>query len=159
MLTIIEGTECVGKTTLAKLIAEKTGAEYQHYGAPSGDAYSHFSPALLAAQSGKGIVCDRHLIGEKIYAKVKKTPSQWAEGDYERMLQELNDMHATIIFCWDYGTVLRKRHTETGETFITPKQMMTVQSLFEKEIKRIAETYKGIIVIRYRPTANYGSLL
>jgi len=108
----------------------------------------------LVDSKDKLVVCDRHLLGEIIYAKVKKTPSQWKDGDYDKMLAELNEMGAQIFVVWEYKPLIEKRHKELGETFITPKEGMRVQGLFLREAKRIAEKYPGIIVYTYRPTAN-----
>jgi len=153
MLVLFEGTDCAGKTTAAKLLAEKLNGEYIHYSKPDKDPFEYFLPAVEKARTGI-VVCDRHLLGEKIYSKVKGTKSEWKDGDYERMLSLLEEIPTFLIHVWEYKELLNKRHTELGETFITQKQQITVQNLFKKECKRIAKQYPKITVLSYKPTSN-----
>jgi len=157
-LTIFCGVDKTGKSTIARVISEKLGGEIQHYSKPNRDPYEYFYPALEAAKT-KIVVCDRHLLGERIYSKIKKEPSQWKEGDYERMLKQLGEMHAVICIVWEYKELLKKRHAELREDYITADEMIKVQRLFLKEARRIAEEYPGITVLTYKPTSNLIRLL
>lgn len=154
MIYFIEGVDKTGKSTASKKLAEKLGAEYQHYSKPDKDPSDYFFPAISAHLDGKDVVCDRYILGEKIYAKVKGTPSQWKEGAYEDMLLQLEKLHATLIVCWEYPKTVKQRFVELGEDFITPKQAMKVQNAFRREAKRIAEAYPGLIVMEYKPSSN-----
>lgn len=153
MLVIFEGQDKTGKSTTARRLAEAFGAEYQHYSKPDIDPYEYFSKAVKAAKT-ELIICDRHLLGEKIYAKVKKTPSQWKEGDYEKMLSEINEMGAVIVITHEPFDLIKRRHKKLGETFITPEEGMKVQALFLKEAKRIAAAYPRILVMKMQPSKN-----
>lgn len=144
MIYILEGTDCAGKTTLAKRIAEKYNAEYMHFSAPpiEDGAYLYFANALTVSLSqGKDVVCDRHCIGEIIYAKIKGTPSTWKNDEYDAMLKILAKNGCIIFFVWEYKDILFRRYDERGETFVTKEEMMKVQRMFHKEIRRIAKVY------------------
>lgn len=159
MIYLVEGVDCAGKSTFSKKLAENLGAEYQHYSKPDKDPSDYFFPALSAHLDGKTVVCDRHALGEMIYAKVKKEKSQWKDGAYEAMLQQLNDQHATLIVVWEYIRTLKPRFVEKNEQYITIKQGGRVQAAFLKEAKRIADEYPGIMVFTYKPVGNLWRLL
>jgi thymidylate kinase len=153
-IIMVEGTECVGKTSFCQAWGKILGAEYQHYSKPDKDPYDYFFPALSAHLDGKTVICDRYILGEKIYAKVKGTPSQWKPGAYEEMLSQLNDQHAVLIIVWEYNETIQKRCVELNETFVTPEEAVYIQRLFQKEAKRIASAYPQITVLEYKPSSN-----
>lgn len=72
-VTIFEGPDGCGKTTLAREYAEETGAEYFHFGPfPGEDNIAHYYADALrrAAKGGRDIVLDRSWISERIYGPV-----------------------------------------------------------------------------------------
>ena len=73
-LTIFEGPDGVGKTTLAKEYARRSGAEYIHLGAfpevTSGLARFYVEAITPAVRGGSDIVLDRSWLSEKPYGEV-----------------------------------------------------------------------------------------
>ena len=151
---VLEGTDTAGKSALAKRLSEKLGAELFHFGPPTGDASEHFAPVFESVLNGNEVVCDRFILGERIYASVKGTESKWRPGAYDDALSMMNELRATLIIVHEDEETLRRRHAELGETFVTPDEMIEVQRLFLEEAQRIALTHPKITVLLYQPTKN-----
>lgn len=158
-IILICGVDKAGKSTFARKLCAALGGEYQHYSKPDIDPYEYFSPALSLAESGKLIVCDRHCVGEKVYAEVKHEESKWKPGDYEKMLEKLESMHASIFHVWESQENLHRRLKELGDNYVKENEMMLIQELFAKEISRIAKVYPGITCLSFRPTYNFINIL
>ena len=68
---IIEGPDCVGKSTLAHRLCDEYGFAYHHEGVPAGEGslLEHYAKLLLKDQS----TCfDRHFVGEPVYSAVMR---------------------------------------------------------------------------------------
>lgn len=71
MLTIIEGVDGTGKTTLAGKISEQHDAMYLHAGPPQHEDWvREYVDPLLRFPYGWDIVCDRWALGELVWPKL-----------------------------------------------------------------------------------------
>lgn len=154
MLIVLEGVDKVGKSTLSKKLATMFNAVWFHFSKPNQDPYVHFKPPINIANDGDNVVCDRFVLGERIYAKVKGETSQWKEGDYERTLKEMENVGTIILLCWDNAEIIHNRFKELGETYITYDEGLRVQNMFGDEAERISREYPGILVIRVNTRLN-----
>lgn len=78
MITIIEGTDAVGKTTFARKLAEARGCEYRHAGAPTHDMW--WEEYLDPLHKGQDIVLDRWHVGEMVWPKLFGRRSLFGRG-------------------------------------------------------------------------------
>lgn len=152
-LILFEGVDRAGKSSVSKYLANLLGAEWQHYSKPDKDPTEYFKPAIELAKT-KLVIADRHCLGERVYAKVKKEPSQWTLEAYEAMLSEMEQMKSIIVILHEDHKLLQKRFVEENETYITWEEGKKVQELFLKEGRRIAKEYPGMLVFTYRPSTN-----
>jgi len=158
-IIILEGVDKAGKSTLGRKLCKMFNAEYQHYSKPDKDPFEYFYPAIAEAKNGKFVVCDRHCLGEIVYSTVKGEPSQWKPGDYELMLSMLEDINATIIHVWENFDNLSRRLKELGDSYVKENEMLEIQGLFDKEVRRISINYPGITCLSFRPTQNFINII
>ena len=83
-LIILEGADCVGKTTLANSIVEKYGAKYIHNTYYKGmDVKKEHIGSLLKAckliDEGHSVVIDRFWITEQVYSSVYRDGPEYQE--------------------------------------------------------------------------------
>lgn len=158
---VIEGCDKTGKTTLAKTLCDQLNGRFFHYSKPTAHPLEYFKPAFdaLEADPETPVICDRFIVGEKVYAKVKKEPSQWTDDEYASYLKKMEEAGAMLLFLWDYNDQLKKRCEEEKETYVTPREALKVQTYFLKEAKRIAKAYPRLLVFKVRVFTNYWSLV
>jgi len=155
MMISVEGCDKTGKSQLSKKLAEKFGAEWIHYSKPDKHPLEYFGGAF----EKENVVLDRFILGEKVYAKVKKHASDWTDEEYASYLKKMEDRGAILLVLWDYADKLKARCVEEKETYITPDEAVKVQNLFLKEAKRIAAAYPKLTVFKVRAFSNHWSLL
>lgn len=126
-----------------------------HHSKPDVHPSEYFGKAIELAKSGKTVICDRHCVGERVYATVKKQDSQWTEEQYCEMLQTLSDMNAILIYAWEYTDILKKRYAEAPDDYVSAKEMMKAQRMFKREIDWIARKFPGILCLKCKPSSNY----
>ena len=66
MKIILEGCDCTGKTTLAKMLCDKYNLEYEHVTSKDPNDYNFYSQTMKKNNK----LWDRHLLGEMIYPTV-----------------------------------------------------------------------------------------
>lgn len=97
MIYIIEGTDGVGKTTLAKRMAEELGCESVHAGPPkSVDWYEEYVLPLYVNGS-EDIVLDRWHVGEMVWPQIFDRPSIFTAGSFEACNKLIGAMGARLI--------------------------------------------------------------
>lgn len=77
MRVILEGVDGAGKTTLAKILAERYGLDIAHCTQADAADYAFYRQTLRK----ENIVWDRHTLGELIYPKVFNRKAQIATED------------------------------------------------------------------------------
>lgn len=97
MITIIEGADGTGKTTLARRIADTSGARYIHAAAPTRDTWwdEYVVPCLDSAHD---LVLDRWHVGERIWPELFQRVSLFkTAGDYQDCCTALAEAGARLI--------------------------------------------------------------
>lgn len=100
MITIIEGADGTGKTTLAKSIADATGAEYWHAGPPMRGSWwaEYVEPCLTAQLSGTDLVLDRWHTGEMVWPSLFGRASLFGSiAEYQDCCDQLGQAGARLI--------------------------------------------------------------
>lgn len=96
MITIVEGADATGKTTLAKRIAELTGATYRHAGPPL--TRSWWAEYVEPIQAGQNMVLDRWHVGELVWPVLFHRPSLFSSPiDYQECCTALSKAGARLI--------------------------------------------------------------
>lgn len=96
MITIVEGADATGKTTLAKRLAERTGAVYRHAGAPT--SANWWQEYVDPIQHEHNMVLDRWHVGELVWPVLFGRPSLFTDkGDYDKCCAELSQAGARLI--------------------------------------------------------------
>ncbi len=103
---ILEGPDCVGKTTLSKVLAKKWGAMLYHATARGKlvDAMCEYQLNILdnadtaLRELDQAVVLDRHWPSEVVYGQVYRPDNQsgFKMGDYAKRIRNLNGIY---VFC------------------------------------------------------------
>lgn len=118
-LTIVEGTDGVGKSTLAKKLCASSGAVYRHYGPPTCDNIT--DEYLLDIFNGPhDQVHDRGFIAEPLWSEVFKRKSIFVNEQHFNDTVELvnNEVSLSVLYVFrDWGSIELEliRRGETDE--------------------------------------------
>lgn len=97
MITLIEGPDCAGKTTLARKICELTGATYLHQGPYQRDVLTETLDLLAPAlRDGRDVVCDRLHVGELVYGPIMRHKCMMTSVE-RRMINRVLLAHETLV--------------------------------------------------------------
>ena len=136
-LTIFEGSDCSGKTTLAERFARETGALYIHFASlPNvtknlGRIYLEaMQPALLGYQD---VVFDRCWPSEKPYCEAFRNGKDRLTNESRRMLERVAmRCGAVLVHC-------RPPWTNVVETFLSRKHQEMLDS--DSQLERVYNLY------------------
>jgi nicotinamide riboside kinase len=109
-ILIIDGSDCSGKSTLAKHICDKfPNSEYVHLGKPNkGHAWAEHKAALINAvrskRKGKLVVIDRHFMSEAFYGQIYRSGSEYpfATRHVDRLLYRFGALRVVACPPVDY---------------------------------------------------------
>jgi thymidylate kinase len=118
-LIILEGPDCVGKTTLGKYLAKELDGVFWHLTA---------SRTLVAAMQDyqqntldnakvnineidRAVIIDRHWPSEMIYGQVFR-PETVKDFNHKHLSDQINAMNGIYILCWHDDVVIRHRKEE-----------------------------------------------
>lgn len=95
---IIEGADCVGKSTLAQQLCGKLRLEYHHEGVPPGNGslLEYYATSLLR---DKPTCFDRHFVGELCYGPVMRGESRLSSEEVKLMLRLILATGTVIVIC------------------------------------------------------------
>lgn len=135
MITILEGTDGVGKTSIASAMAARRGARYLHADRPT--AATWWDEYVAPLQGAGDVVVDRWHLGEIVWPEVFGRPSLFnSEADFEACCRELGRMGAELTVVVrderDIAAVLEARGE--GETVA---QVLAGQRLFIDRVRRV----------------------
>ena len=107
-LTIIEGPDCAGKSTLAGRVVDLLRrtypgehVEYRHCGVPTQHPLDEYVAPLLDYRPGTGrhVVCDRWHVGETVYPAVLDRPTDMTNAVRAYVEAFLRSRGARLIYC------------------------------------------------------------
>lgn len=164
---IIEGPDHLGKTTLAKRLADEHGLHYRHITKPSNwsDFTNTLEQSLLETFLCDPHVFDRHFLGSFVYgllAGLHPVPSDWNRErlTYYGRLCKFLDVRLVVVFCADDEVYRRRLNTNPKEELFDIEQMVAANRGF-----RVLGTYLNhlglceLVPIHNHvdwPTLNYG---
>ena len=139
MLMLLEGTDGVGKSTLAQRITEwlrehrpNDSVELWHRGVPSQHPVDEYVVPLLGYRPGRGhhIICDRWHWGELVYPRVKNRESLMDDAQFWYAEQFLRSRGALGVHLWRDVVELQDVFRERSEFVLTETELMTTRNLF-----------------------------
>lgn len=140
LLTIIEGCDGSGKTTFAKEFANKTGAQYVHFGPlPTVKTTLHwvYIEAMLPALRGTAdLVFDRSWLSEMPYGVAFRNGELRVDAIDIRYLEQLaRCMYTVVVQCQPpWKVVLDSFMRRKGEEYLkTVDQLKQVYDLYESQ--------------------------
>lgn len=114
-LTIFEGHDCSGKTTLARQYASLTGAEYIHFGPCEEYESNNLAAIYLSGMEvlftkNRSVVFDRSWISEPIYARFwRQAPSRLLDVTLNNLEEIAKVFSGVVIVCTVTGSDRYKR--------------------------------------------------
>lgn len=111
MKIILEGVDGAGKTTLAKILADKYGLDICHCTQLDAADYDFYRQTLRK----ENIVWDRHTLGELIYPKVFDRKQQIGTEDARILMHYAKQENVKILVLTADMTVLRERLSNRKE--------------------------------------------
>jgi thymidylate kinase len=134
MIVCVTGSDCVGKSTLVKLLSEVLGWETIHFDKPKNyedGKQQYFDFANKMNQNpGKNIICDRLHEGEWVYAPLYRG----YKGDYMQEFEKevtKNQDYLLVHVKADLQTVLERARSR-GEDFVKEEDFVHVLNAFEE---------------------------
>lgn len=107
---ILEGCDGTGKTTLAKLLAEKYGLDICHCTQHDPGDYEFYRQTLRK----ENVVWDRHTIGELIYPSIFGRKQKINAGDVRLLTHHAKKEGAKIFVLTADKDIIRRRLNERG---------------------------------------------
>jgi thymidylate kinase len=129
---IIEGCDGVGKSTLAKKIAEAYGIDYVHVGTEDPSDWKFYFETLRKAN----VIFDRHFIGERVYPKFFGRRQLVGKYRFKQLLQHARELGYIVIILTANDEVLTA-HNE-NDTF---EAVRNNYKKINKKFVKIAQEY------------------
>lgn len=134
MIVIFEGPDGSGKTTLAREVADKTGATYIHAQAPERHPLVEYTAPL---DPNEDYVLDRWHWGEMVYGPLFRGESGLTTEQFWAVEQYLDDLGAVVVLCNGPASDLASRIRERGTDEEAPN--LTELSRAATAFKRVAD--------------------
>lgn len=111
MLIIIEGVDRTGKSTLARRIADRIGADVRHYSKPERHPLAEYERDLddYVPGSGRHVVIDRFHWGETIWPELFRRPTEFTDEMFYHVELFLQSRGALMIHATADPDQLRRR--------------------------------------------------
>lgn len=142
-MIIIEGADAVGKTTLAKRLAEKLGYEYRHMTKPP-EGFDYFYGFTDAVKSG--VVQDRFHLGQLVYgAKLGKHTHLGPEA-FAQLISHLRPWVFTIVVVENEERLRRRLLASTREEMYNVDEILEANREYKKvAMRNVVSIESGII--------------
>ena len=137
MLIVLEGPDCVGKTTLANQLATamRPTATILHKGPPDPGAHAldEWVKPLKDYKPGNGnLILDRWHLGEPIYSDIKHRRSILDQASWTYIDLFLASRGALKLILTLPEGELRRMHERMGETFVTADELVDIDWWYRK---------------------------
>lgn len=127
MKVILEGVDGAGKTTLAKILAEKYGLDICHCTQNDAADYDFYRQTLRK----ENVVWDRHTIGELIYPTIFDRKQQISTEDVRLVIHYAKEAGAKIfVLTADMDVIYRRLNERGNEDFRIYKNVDYINNLF-----------------------------
>lgn len=142
-LTILEGADCAGKTTLAGRVVDELRrcypgerVTYLHAGVPSGHPLDVYVEPLLDYRPGTGrhVVCDRWHVGETVYPAVLDRPTNMTDAVRTYVEAFLRSRGAVLVYCAASYDYLRDCGVARGDDGAELARIARTQDAFQAAI-------------------------
>lgn len=142
-LTILEGADCTGKSTLAGRVVDELRrcypgerVTYLHAGVPSGHPLDVYVEPLLDYRPGTGrhVVCDRWHVGESVYPAVLDRPTHLTPSVRWYVEAFLRSRGAVLIYCAASPSYLRDCGVARGDDRDELARIARTQDAFQAAI-------------------------
>lgn len=127
MNLILEGCDGVGKTTIAKKLAEKHGCDILHM--------TRWGPknfiSYLDRYNQNGIISDRSFISECVYSDVFKRHRELTEGQIDTLIGYLRASNfTTVVLNLDTSEIINRLTARNDESFEIVKNVSEISKAY-----------------------------
>lgn len=127
MKVILEGVDGAGKTTLAKILAEKYGLDICHCTQNDAADYDFYRQTVRK----ENVVWDRHTIGELIYPTIFDRKQQISTEDVRLVIHYAKEAGAKIfVLTADMDVIYRRLNERGNEDFRIYENVDYIDNLF-----------------------------
>lgn len=127
MRIILEGVDGAGKTTLAKILAEKYGLDICHCTQYDAADYDFYRQTVRK----ENVVWDRHTIGELIYPTIFDRKQQISTEDVRLVIHYAKEAGAKIfVLTTDMDVIYRRLNERGNEDFRIYENVDYIDNLF-----------------------------
>lgn len=127
MKIILEGVDGAGKTTLAKILAEKYGLDICHCTQYDAADYDFYRQTVRK----ENVVWDRHTIGELIYPTIFDRKQQISTEDVRLVIHYAKEAGAKIfVLTADMDVIYRRLNERGNEDFRIYENVDYIDNLF-----------------------------
>lgn len=127
MKIILEGVDGAGKTTLAKILAEKYGLDICHCTQYDAADYDFYRQTVRK----ENVVWDRHTIGELIYPTIFDRKQQISTEDVRLVIHYAKEAGAKIfVLTADIDVIYRRLNERGNEDFRIYENVDYIDNLF-----------------------------
>lgn len=102
---MIEGVDRVGKSTFIKRLQRVLPLDSLHFTKNDPRNYLFYSQTMLK----DNVIFDRHFISEYIYSKVFNRPTTLTNIQFNKLMQQTQDLNVKIIVLYEDDKVLERR--------------------------------------------------
>lgn len=156
MVIILEGCDKCGKSTLAKVLSEKTGYPIVHFGAPKDrkECDEMFDMYRDYLGTHDDVILDRSWYSDLVYGPIfRGRPSM--NNAQVAMLERIVSRKGCVLYhCYDSAENIMKRVGEQGDEYTTAE---TVQNILDCFSMVMSSVYPTIQLRQFKiPEGNYG---
>jgi thymidylate kinase len=102
---MIEGVDRVGKSTFIKRLKKILPLDSLHFTKSDPRNYLFYSQTMLK----NNVIFDRHFISEYVYSKAFSRPTTLTNEQFNKLMQQAQDLNLKIIILHEDNKVLEKR--------------------------------------------------
>lgn len=110
MKIVLEGCDGVGKTSIAKILAERYGLDIVHMTSDDPKDFLFYDQSLRK----ENVIYDRNVIGERVYPHVFKRPFELLDSELTAIIDRHKDVHFFVITA-DDEEIRRRLHSRGYE--------------------------------------------
>jgi thymidylate kinase len=136
MIIMIEGCDRTGKTTLAKMLAEKLGGQVIHTSKPQTDnPYVEYLEKLASLPRHKILIFDRFYLGEYVYSILWRGGCKISSEQFKKLDHVAANLHKAVVIhaCASTETIIERCRRE-GEELLQEDQVEQCADLFNQII-------------------------